>query len=182
MNKFLNDNKAGKHGVVQPTGSAKQRRSGGMVGGLGQPTTPSYTTCPLEVEDDYDEYDEFDDFDKVTLDMGGGDGGLGGNGGLGGDGGSGGNGGWGGDDGIMDFPVATPGSSSTPKATKTKKANAKMTEEEDTGEGEGTEDCEVDEGRAALVVGVSFLDTARQDTWGGSWQEAGRGAGLEGSP
>ena len=125
MKKLHNDSNDPKSGVVQPTGSAKQRRSGGMVGGLGQPTTPSYTTCPLEVEDDYDEYDEFDNFDKVTLDMGGGDGGLGGNGGLGGDGGSGGNGGWGGDDGIMDSPVATPGASSTPKATKTKKANAK---------------------------------------------------------
>ena len=77
MDKFLNDNKAGKHGVVQPTGSAKQRESGGMVGGRGQPTTLSYTTCPLVIEDDYDEYDEFDKTDKETVDMGGGDDGWG---------------------------------------------------------------------------------------------------------
>ena len=119
MNKFFNDNKAGKHGVVQPTGSAKQRESGGMVVGRGQPTTLSYTTRALVIEDDYDEYDEFDRTDKETVDMGGGDGGWGGDGGRGGDGG------WGGDDGIMEVLVATPGASSTPKMTKTKKANAK---------------------------------------------------------
>ena len=58
------------HGVVQPTGSAKQPESGGMVGGRGQPNTLSYTTCPLVVEDNYDEYDKFDETYKETVDVG----------------------------------------------------------------------------------------------------------------
>ena len=42
--------------MVQLTGSAKQHESFGMVGGQGQPTTLSYTTFPLVVEDGYDDY------------------------------------------------------------------------------------------------------------------------------
>ena len=86
--------------------SAYPGEKGWMVGGRGKPTTLSYTTCPLVVGDDYDEYEEFDEAGMETVDRVGG------------------GGGWGEVDGIIDSPVAAPGSSNTPKATKTKKANA----------------------------------------------------------